>query len=125
VAPALPIALKRAYETAAAGDGCRILVERLWPRGVTKEAARIDLWAKEAVPTADLRKWYGHEPERWPEFQKRYLAELQKRAQAAAAVAEIRARVAAGPVTFVFAAKDLERNSAALLRRALLDGLIG
>jgi uncharacterized protein YeaO (DUF488 family) len=71
------ITLKRAYEPAIATDGLRILVERLWPRGVTKRKARIDLWLKDVAPSQALRQWYSHDPSKWPEFQKRYRAELQ------------------------------------------------
>jgi uncharacterized protein YeaO (DUF488 family) len=71
------IKLKRAYEPATNDDGLRILVERLWPRGVTKQKAKIDLWLKDLAPTTELRKWYNHDPDRWPQFRKRYRAELK------------------------------------------------
>ena len=71
------IEIKRVYEKTAKTDGCRILVDRLWPRGVTKEAAAVDEWVKELAPTAELRTWFGHDPEKWGEFQKRYKAELK------------------------------------------------
>jgi uncharacterized protein YeaO (DUF488 family) len=107
------IHLKRAYEQPAPSDGLRILVERLWPRGLTKERAAIDLWLKEIAPSQELRRWYGHDPDKWPEFQKRYRAELERNPEA---VAELRAKVRAGHVTFVYAAKDEKRNSALLLK---------
>ncbi len=113
------IHLKRAYDPAEPTDGRRILVERLWPRGITREAAALDAWAKDVSPSPELRKWYGHDPEKWPEFQRRYRAELEGNA---AAVEELRQLIGRGPVTFVYAARDEERNSAALLRRYLLEG---
>ena len=116
--PRLKIELKRAYEPSAPEDGVRILVERLWPRGLTKEAAAIDHWTKDVAPTPALRKWYGHRPELWPEFRRRYQAEL---ADNSAEVEVLKELCAAGPVTFVYAAKDEERNSATVLRAFLLD----
>lgn len=110
------IRLKRAYEEAAADDGTRILVERLWPRGVTRERAAIDLWAKEVAPSVELRKWYGHDPARWAEFRRRYRAELESRGEE---LGEIERQLRAGPVTFVFAAKDEERNGAVVLKEYL------
>lgn len=111
------IRLKRVYEPVAADDGPRILVERLWPRGLTKAKAGIDHWAKDISPSPELRRWYGHRPERWPEFQDRYRAEL---AANSTAIDELRTLCAGQDVTFVFAAKDLDRNSAVLLRDFLL-----
>lgn len=112
------IALKRAYEAPQKSDGTRILVERLWPRGLTKEKAAIDHWTKDVAPSPELRRWYGHKPELWPEFQKRYRAELKANQEA---VAALEALCTAGPVTFVYAAKDEERNSAVLLRSYLME----
>lgn len=112
------IRLKRVYEEAASGDGARLLVERLWPRGVSKDKAAIDHWFKALAPSPDLRKWYGHEPERWPEFRSRYEAEL-----AEADEEEMQRLIdtcRAGPVTFVFAARDEARNSAVVLRDFIL-----
>jgi uncharacterized protein YeaO (DUF488 family) len=111
------IRLKRAYEPPEDGDGRRILVDRLWPRGVSKADAAIDLWLKEVAPTAALRKWFGHEPERWPEFRKRYREELD----ANPAVAELRRMAAAGPVTLVFGARDREHNDAVVLAEYLQE----
>lgn len=110
------IRLKRVYDPPATADGQRILVERLWPRGMTKEAAAVDLWLKEVSPSPALRQWYAHDPAKWPEFQRRYLAEL---AANKSAVEELRALCAKGPVTFVYAAKDEARNSAAALKAYL------
>lgn len=112
----MKIHLKRAYEPAAKSDGLRLLVERLWPRGLTKEAAAIDQWVKEVSPSPALRQWYAHDPAKWPEFQRRYRAELDANKDG---VAGLRALVAKGVVTFVYAAKDEERNSAAALKAYL------
>ncbi len=113
------IKLKRAYEAAEKSDGARILVERLWPRGVKKETAALDDWFKDIAPSPDLRKWYGHEPAKWPAFQKRYRAELDANEEE---TARLRALCAAGVVTFIYAAKDEERNSAAVLKAWLEAG---
>ncbi|MBI1365058.1 MAG: DUF488 family protein [Alphaproteobacteria bacterium] len=111
---------KRVYDEPSESDGQRILVERLWPRGVRKEDAHIDLWAKEVSPSPDLRKWYGHEPAKWAEFQKRYRAELDKNA---AAVDALLALVRKGPTTLIYSARDEERNSAGLLAAYLQERL--
>jgi uncharacterized protein YeaO (DUF488 family) len=107
------IRLKRVYEEAARNDGFRILVERLWPRGVSKEKANIRLWAKEIAPSAELRKWYGHNLARWEEFKKRYWRELMGKQES---LEEIRSRAREGTVTFVYAARDEEHNSAMALK---------
>ena len=112
----MPIFLKRVYDPPTATDGVRLLVERLWPRGVSKEKAAIDHWLKDIAPSADLRRWFGHAPDRWPEFQTRYSAELDGNI---AAVQALRELYAAGPVTFVFVAKDTERNGALALKNYL------
>lgn len=119
-APARGVRLKRAYERPAKGDGTRVLVERLWPRGLTKERAAIDDWLKDVAPSSELRRWYGHRAERWPEFQRRYRDEL-KTGAARAALATLRALGRDGPLTLVFAAKDETRCSAAVLK-SVLDG---
>jgi len=110
------IRLKRAYEPLTEDDGTRILVERLWPRGVSKEKAAIDLWAKELAPSAELRKWYAHDQTRWADFRKRYWAELDQKGEARR---DLKRRLEEGPVTFVYAAKDEEHNSALLLKEYL------
>ena len=110
------IAIKRAYEPAARTDGTRILVERLWPRGVTKDELRLDDWAKAVAPSAALRTWYGHDVAKWAEFQKRYRAELKANA---AALAPLLAAARKGPLTLVYAARDEEHNSALVLRQYL------
>jgi len=109
----MSIRLKRAYEKPDKGDGARLLVERLWPRGLTKDKAAIDEWFKEVAPSQALRKWYGHDPQKWPDFRRRYLDELRGNAEE---VGRLRERVKAGPVTFVYAAKDEQHNSAVVLK---------
>jgi len=105
--------LKRVYEASDASDGFRILVDRLWPRGVTKAAARVDLWFKDIAPSPTLRTWFGHDPARWNEFRRRYFAELAKRPDD---TATLRALVRKQPVTFVYAAKDPEHTHAVALK---------
>jgi uncharacterized protein YeaO (DUF488 family) len=107
------IRLKRAYEKSSRGDGLRILVERLWPRGVRKDALAVNLWLKELAPSAGLRKWFNHDPEKWAEFRKRYRAELKGKADL---LALLRQRTEEGPVTFVYAAHDETHNSAVVLK---------
>jgi len=109
---------KRAYEPAGPEDGYRVLVERLWPRGLTKERAALDHWAKEVSPSPALRTWYGHDPERFEAFTVRYRKELAAPA-AQAVIADLRRRGARGPVTLVYAAHDEEHNSAMVLLREL------
>jgi uncharacterized protein YeaO (DUF488 family) len=107
---------KRVYDPPSSGDGCRILVERLWPRGVSKGDAAIDLWLKDAAPSHELRRWFGHEPARWEEFRRRYFEELGGRGDA---VGAIRERLVKGPVTFVFASREMRYNNAVALREYL------
>jgi uncharacterized protein YeaO (DUF488 family) len=109
----LPIALKRVYETPSQTDGCRILVERLWPRGLSKQDARVDLWPKEAAPSTELRRWFDHDPEKWPEFKRRYFEELRARPESLDPILE---RVGAGRVTFVFASRETRFNNAVALK---------
>src|SRR5690554_740451 len=113
----MQVALKRAYEQAADSDGMRILVDRLWPRGIKKENAKIDLWLKEVAPSTELRKWFNHQDERWAEFQRRYLKELKNNP----ALVELQALAAAGKVTLIFSTKDEKKNSAVVLQRLLLQ----
>ncbi len=108
--------LKRVYEQPAAGDGYRILIDRLWPRGLTKEAARVDLWAKEVAPSADLRRWFDHRPERWDEFRERFRAELDERP---GALDILRDLLAQGDVTLVFGSKEERYNNASALKEFL------
>ncbi len=107
------ITLKRVYEPATRGDGFRILVERLWPRGVSKQAAHIDLWLKDVAPSPQLRTWYSHDVKKWMEFQRRYRAELK----ANPAVPELLNLVSEKKtVTFVYGSRDEEHNSARVLK---------
>lgn len=110
------VMLKRAYDKPAAADGTRILVDRLWPRGVTKDAAAIDQWAKDIAPSDALRTWFGHDPARWSEFRRRYTAELRGHA---AELDELRALARHGPVTLVYGARDEEHNQAVVIRDLL------
>ncbi len=107
------IRLKRAYEKPDHGDGCRVLVDRLWPRGVAKEAAHIDLWLKEIAPSDELRKWFNHEPARWREFERRYAKEIELHPEE---LAQLMAQLRKGPVTLVFGAKDEAHNNAVALK---------
>jgi uncharacterized protein YeaO (DUF488 family) len=110
------IQLKRVYEKPARGDGLRVLVERLWPRGLSKERAAVGLWLKEVAPSPELRKWFGHDPARWEEFQKRYARELRENAEA---VEVLKEKARKGTVTLVYAARDEEHNGALVLKRFL------
>jgi uncharacterized protein YeaO (DUF488 family) len=110
------IKLKRAYEPPEKADGARILVDRLWPRGVSKSSAQIDLWLKDIAPSASLRKWFGHDPSKWGEFRKRYVRELAKRSEA---VARLKHRVGKGVVTLVYSTKDEHHNNAVALKEFL------
>ncbi|HEY3916150.1 MAG TPA: DUF488 family protein [Stellaceae bacterium] len=113
----LQIELKRAYLPPAPSDGVRVLVDRLWPRGVSKADAAIDQWVKDLAPSTELRRWFGHDPERWSEFRRRYHAELGDKA---AQLDELRGLARKGTVTLVFAAREEERNDAVVLRDVLL-----
>jgi len=115
--PAANIKIKRAYEPAEADDGARVLVDRLWPRGLSKQEARLDQWNRVLAPSPELRTWFGHKVNRWPEFSRRYRLELARHAEALAA---LRRRAKEGPVTLVYAAKDERHNHAIVLRSVLL-----
>jgi uncharacterized protein YeaO (DUF488 family) len=108
------IKLKRIYEAPTADDGVRILVERLWPRGISKEKAQVDEWMKELAPSPELRKWFQHDPAKWQEFQNRYRKELDGNKEM---VKEFKRRARGKTVTFVYAARDEEHNSAVLLKK--------
>ncbi|WP_348266781.1 DUF488 domain-containing protein [Edaphobacter paludis] len=110
------IKLKRVYEAPAKEDGARILVDRLWPRGLTKERARVDLWLKEIAPSTELRKWFAHDPAKWPEFQIRYKAELKNNPEQ---VALLKKEIAKGPTTLLYGAKDEQHNEAIVLQHFL------
>jgi uncharacterized protein YeaO (DUF488 family) len=112
------VQIKRAYEVPARRDGYRVLIDRLWPRGVRKEALALDAWAKELAPSDRLRRWFGHDPDRWRDFTTRYRREL--RAPAAQAVlADLAARAASGSVTIVYGARDEVHNDAVVVRREI------
>jgi uncharacterized protein YeaO (DUF488 family) len=110
------IKLKRVYDELSKDDGQRILVERLWPRGFTKERAAIDLWLKEVAPSPELRKWFGHEPEKWEEFRERYWKELENKKEL---VNLLKQKSKEGRVTFVYAARDEKYNAAVALKTFL------
>jgi uncharacterized protein YeaO (DUF488 family) len=107
------IRVKRVYDESAASDGRRILVDRLWPRGLTKEKAKIDYWAKDVSPSNELRKWYGHDPAKWDEFRKRYFAELDRNADGVDALV---AAMGKGLVTFVYSSTERSINNAEALK---------
>jgi uncharacterized protein YeaO (DUF488 family) len=109
------IRLRHAKEAPARADGKRILVDRLWPRGKSKDFLQLDAWLRDVAPSTELRQWFGHDPAKWTEFRKRYFAELKKNP----AVAALRELTAKGTVTFVFAAADTEHNNAVALREYL------
>lgn len=115
--PATHIRLKRAYDAPAKDDGKRILVDRLWPRGVKKEKAALDQWLKDIAPSNELRQWFNHDPARWAEFQRRYASELKKHADL---VDVLRQLAREGTVTLIYAARDTEHNEAVVLRQILL-----
>jgi uncharacterized protein YeaO (DUF488 family) len=115
--PARRIRLKRAYHPAATTDGLRVLVDRLWPRGVKKSDAAIDLWAKAIAPSTGLRQWFAHDPARWPQFRQRYAAELRGHRKE---LAGLRAEARRKTLTLVFGARDERRNDAVVLRNVLL-----
>ncbi|GMA61338.1 DUF488 domain-containing protein [Alicyclobacillus fastidiosus] len=115
----MEIRLKRAYDAPSPEDGQRILVDRLWPRGVSKEAARIDVWMKEVAPSNELRKWIHQDPSRWEEFVARYRAELAESSEAAVCIQQLREAASAHAVTLVFSAKTEDRNNATVLRDVL------
>jgi len=110
------IKIKRIYEAPLKDDGFRVLVDRLWPRGISKEKAKIDLWLKDIAPSDALRKWFGHKGERWEEFKKRYLKELKDKKEL---IGQLKTAKKKGTVTLLFAAKDIERNNAVVLKDML------
>ena len=112
----MKIKIKRVYEAPAKDDGMRILVDRLWPRGLTKQKAAIDLWLKEIAPTAELRKWFAHDPKKWTEFRKKYLQELKENKEQ---ISIIKDHLKQGAVTLVYGARDQEHNEANVLEELL------
>lgn len=116
----MDIRLKRAYEPAGSSDGYRVLIDRLWPRGLSRERASLDEWNRELAPSTELRRWFGHEPSRFEEFRRRYLDELGGQRSA---LTGLRRRARMGRVTLVYGAKDTEHNDAVVLAEALRRGL--
>jgi uncharacterized protein YeaO (DUF488 family) len=115
----MDVRLKRAYVPPVASDGYRVLIDRLWPRGVRREGARLDEWARELAPSAELRRWFGHDPERFGEFRRRYTAELAGQEEK---LRELRRRARTGTLTLVYGAHDTEHNDAVVLAEILRSG---
>ena len=111
------VAVKRIYEQAADGDGQRILVDRIWPRGVSRARAALDAWMPEVAPSNELRKWFGHDPQRWDEFRARYRAELADSPH----LEQLAAMIATSPATLLYSARDTEHNQAVALASILAD----
>lgn len=112
----MKIAVKRVYDPPAKSDGQRVLVDRIWPRGLSRDKASIDCWLKDIAPSTALRKWFGHDPAKWPEFRRRYFKELDGRAEA---IAELKQFVRKGKVTLLFGAKETRCNNAMALKAYL------
>ena len=112
--------LRRIYDTPPADDGLRVLVDRLWPRGLRKADAEVDVWAREIAPSAELRRWFAHDPARWTEFRARYRDELSRQSEA---LDGLLAECRKGPVTLLYAARDTEHNQAVVLREVLREKL--
>ena len=112
------IKLKRVYEQPENDDGFRVLVDRLWPRGISKEKAKLDLWLKDIAPSTELRKWFGHETDKWKEFQKRYIGELEQNLEA---VNILRDKARTDTVSLIYAARDEEHNEAIVIRDLLMN----
>jgi uncharacterized protein YeaO (DUF488 family) len=115
----MDVRLKRAYDPAVRSDGYRVLIDRLWPRGVKKEEAKLDEWARELAPSGELRRWFGHEPDRFDEFRRRYTRELAAQDEK---VRELRRRAREGTLTLVYGARDTEHNDAVVLAEILRAG---
>lgn len=112
----IQIRLKRAYEPPEQSDGIRLLVERLWPRGISKEKAKIDIWLKDAAPSTELRKWFDHDPSKWNDFKERYFEELEHSPES---IKQLKELMSQGTVTFVFASKEERYNNSAALKEYL------
>jgi len=110
------IAIKRVYEKASPKDGVRILVDRLWPRGLSKENAKVGLWVKEVAPSNELRRWFGHDAAKWQQFQERYRTELKEHRHD---LDQIKKKIQEGTVTLLYAARDVEHNNAIVLKKVL------
>jgi uncharacterized protein YeaO (DUF488 family) len=116
----MDVRVKRAYEPVTPSDGYRVLIDRLWPRGVSREGARLDAWDKDLAPSTELREWFGHEPDRFDEFSRRYVEELRAHRPR---IAELRRRAREGTLTLVHSARDTEHNDAVVLAEVLRRGL--
>jgi uncharacterized protein YeaO (DUF488 family) len=116
----MPVQIKRVYEPASSNDGDRVLIDRLWPRGVSRQNAKLDEWVKELAPSRELRQWFGHEPARFQEFRRRYIAELRDERPRLTA---LRRRARAGTLTLVYSARDTDHNDAVVLAEILSRGL--
>jgi uncharacterized protein YeaO (DUF488 family) len=114
-----PVRVKRVYDEPESSDGTRVLVDRLWPRGLSKARAAADLWLKDAGPSAALRRWFGHDPRRWKSFSRKYRPELVKRGAVLSQLMELRRR---GPLTLLYGARDIAHNNALVLRDVLKEG---
>jgi uncharacterized protein YeaO (DUF488 family) len=121
VSAALEVQVKRAYESASPQDGYRVLVDRLWPRGVSRDRAHLDEWARELAPSTDLRTWFGHDPDRYEEFRRRYADELTAHQEK---LTELRTRASTGTLTLVYGARDTEHNDAVVLAEILRSGAV-
>jgi uncharacterized protein YeaO (DUF488 family) len=116
----MPVQIKRVYDPASSSDGYRVLIDRLWPRGVSRQSAKLDEWMKELAPSTELRHWFGHEPARFEEFRRRYIAELRDERPRLTA---LRRRARGGRLTLVYSAHDTEHNDAVVLAEILSRGL--
>jgi uncharacterized protein YeaO (DUF488 family) len=117
----LPVRVKRVYDEPDAADGTRVLVDRLWPGGISRDQVAADLWLKEAAPSEALRKWYGHDPNRWESFRRKYRSELARRGTTLRLLRELRRH---GPLTLIYGARDIAHNNAVVLREVVEDGAI-
>jgi uncharacterized protein YeaO (DUF488 family) len=115
----MDVRVKRAYEPPEPSDGYRVLIDRIWPRGISREHAQLDEWARELAPSSELRRWFGHDPHRFAEFQRRYLDELDAQA---ASLRALRRRARHGTLTLVYGARDTEHNDAVVLAGLLRRG---
>jgi uncharacterized protein YeaO (DUF488 family) len=116
----MDVRVKRAYEPVSRADGYRVLIDRLWPRGVSRQRARLDEWAKDLSPTPELREWFGHDPDRFDEFRRRYIEELRARRPR---IAELRRHAREGTLTLVHSARDTDHNDAVVLAEVVRRGL--
>jgi uncharacterized protein YeaO (DUF488 family) len=112
----MAVSIKRVYDTPAPSDGYRVLIDRLWPRGISRERAHLDEWARELAPSTELRRWFGHDPRRFEEFRRRYGAELEAHEEK---LSELRSRADTGDVTLLYAARDTEHNDAVVVAQVL------